>query len=375
MPTLLLGKLLKDERVKVEHLFDTQVSLGKGKSMKKIVIHKPGGYSQLQLEEAPDLVPADGEVVVEVKASGVNYADVIIRWGFYESAKQLVGWPITPGFEFSGVVKEVGRHHSSFKTGDKVFGVTLFNAYASQVKIPEQQLFKLPAGLSFEQAAGIPAVYLTAYHALFQNVVTRKGMTALIHSAAGGVGSALVQMCKIHGIITIGVVGSSHKISVLKDLGCDHVIDKSKEDLWKKVKALAPEGVDLCFDANGVSTLKESYKHLAPCGKLMAYGAHSLFPKSGGRVNYLKLIKDFLRSPRFNPLDMTSENKSIITFNLSFLFGRMDLFQEGMGDILKWLEEGSLKPPLVSTYPLSEVARAHADIESGKTVGKLILLP
>jgi NADPH:quinone reductase-like Zn-dependent oxidoreductase len=343
--------------------------------MKKIVIHKAGGYSQLQLENVPDLSPGEDEIVVDVKATGVNYADVIIRWGFYESAKQLVGWPITPGFEFSGVVKSIGKNIQKFKVGDKVFGVTLFNAYASEVKVPEHQLYPLPGFLSFEEAAGVPAVYMTAYHALFQNVVTRKGMMALVHSAAGGVGSALVQMCRIAGIKTIGVVGSSHKVNAVKDLGADFVIDKSTEDLWKKVEEYAPSGVDLCFDANGVETLKHSYEHLAPCGKLMAYGAHSLFPKSGGKVNYVKLIRDYLRSPRFNPLEMTSENKSLITFNLSFLFARQDLFTEGMQETMKWLAEGKLKPPKVTTYSLERVADAHRDLESGKTIGKLILLP
>src|SRR5690606_16576363 len=97
--------------------------------MKKIVIHKPGDYRQLKIETSPDLVANPGQVVVEIKATGVNYADIIIRWGLYESAKQLVGWPITPGFEFSGIVKSVGSNISKFSVGDKVFGVNLFNAY------------------------------------------------------------------------------------------------------------------------------------------------------------------------------------------------------------------------------------------------------
>ena len=199
-------------------------------------------------------------------------------------------------------------------------------------------------------------------------------MMALIHSAAGGVGSSLVQLCRIKGIKTIGVIGSSHKRKVLEDLGCDYIIDKSTEDLWKKVEEAAPGGVDLAFDANGVETMKESYKHLAPCGKLMVYGAHSMFPKKGGKVNWPKLVKDFLRTPRFNPLNMTSDNKSLITFNLSFLFGRKDLFREGMVDLLRWNEEGRLSIPHVKTYPLEKVGEAHRDLESGRTIGKLVLL-
>lgn len=337
------------------------------------MIHKAGSYEQLKIEIFNDLKPSKGEVVVDVKATGINYADIIVRWGYYESAKTYVGWPICPGFEYSGVIKSVGEGVSNFKPGDKVVGVSFFNSYATQVCVPEHQVYQLPLSMSFEEAAGFPAVFMTAYHALFQHVITRKGMIALIHSAAGGVGSSLVQLCKIAEIKTIGVVGSTHKIDYLKELGCDHIIDKSKEDLWEKVKEFAPNGVDLAFDANGVSTLKQSYKHLAVTGKLMAYGAHSMFPKKGGKVNFLKLIYDYFRTPRFNTLNMTSANKSIITFNLSFLFDRVDLLSEAMTDLFKWYEEGKIKAPKVSTYPLDKVADAHRDLESGSTVGKLVL--
>jgi NADPH:quinone reductase-like Zn-dependent oxidoreductase len=343
--------------------------------MRKISIHGPGDYSVLKLEEHPDLHPQDDEVVVDIKAFGVNYADIIIRWGLYESAKKFVGWPITPGFEYSGTVRITGKNITQFKTGDEVLGVSLFNSYASQVIARPSFLFPKPHSMSFDQAAGFPAVMLTAYHALFQNVVVRKGMIALIHSAAGGVGSSLVQLCRIKGIKTVGVIGSSHKRKLLEELGCDHIINKSAEDLWRKVEEFAPEGVDLAFDANGVETMKESYKHLAPCGKLLVYGAHSMFPKKGGKVNWPKLVADFLRSPRFNPLNMTSQNKSLITFNLSFLFGREDLFREAMNDLLAWYEEGKLQSPVVKSYSMEEIGLAHKELESGRTVGKLVIRP
>jgi synaptic vesicle membrane protein VAT-1 len=333
--------------------------------MKKVIIHGPGDYSQLKLQEVPDLVASHpDEVIVDVKATGINYADIIIRWGLYKSAKEFVGWPITPGFEFSGTVQG---------SGEKVLGVTLFNGYASQVKVPRSQLYPLPESMSFEEGAAFPCVFMTAYHALLQNVVVRPGMTALIHSAAGGVGSSLVQLCRIKGIRTIGVVGSTHKVEALKQLGCEHVIDKSTEDLWKKVKAYAPQGVDLAFDANGAETLKQSYSHLAPCGKLIAYGAHSMFPKKGGKVNWPKLAVDYLRTPRFSPLDMTSDNKSVVGFNLSFLFGRQDLLNEALSDLFKWHAEDLIRIPKIKTYPLEEVGLAHRELESGQTVGKLVL--
>jgi NADPH:quinone reductase-like Zn-dependent oxidoreductase len=333
--------------------------------MKKIVIHGPGDYSKLKLETAPDLVATHSdEVIVDVKATGINYADIIIRWGLYKSAKEFVGWPITPGFEFAGTIQG---------TNQKVLGVTLFNGYASQVKVHKSQLYPLPEGMSFEEGAAFPAVFMTAYHALLQIVIAKPGMLALIHSAAGGVGSSLVQLCRIKGIKTIGVVGSGHKLEALKNLGCDFVIDKSKENLWQKVKEYAPKGVDLAFDANGVETLKQSYDHLASCGKLIAYGAHSMFPKKGGKVNWPKLAMDFLRTPRFSPLDLTSDNKSVVGFNLSFLFERKDLQEEAFADLLKWYTQGLIRIPKIKSFPLEDVALAHQELESGKTVGKLVL--
>lgn len=341
--------------------------------MKKISIPKAGSYNQLQIVESSDPIPHDKELHIEVRAFGVNYADIVIRWGLYESAKRFVGWPITPGFECSGVVKAIGPKVSKFKPGDEVIAVTLFNSYATDVVVSEDQVFLKPQGLTFPEAASFPAVMMTAYHALLQNVIIRPGMKALIHSAAGGVGSSLVQLCKLHQIETIGVVGSSHKIDFLKELCCDHIIDKSKEDLWKSLEKISPVGVDLCFDANGASTLKESYNHLRSCGKLFSYGAHSMLPKKGGRVNYFKLVKDYLRTPRFNPIDMTSDNKSLITFNLSFLFDRKDLMTDGMEHLLKWISSGDITVPRIKTYPFEKIADAHRDLESGQTLGKLVI--
>ena len=342
--------------------------------MQKVVVHRPGGYERLVLETHLTPAPKAGEVLVRTVAVGINYADVIVRWGLYESAKKYVGWPITPGFEFSGAIEAVGPGVERFRVGDEVFGITRFGGYATHVVVPPDRVFLRPAKMSHTEAAGFPSVYLTAYHALFQNVVVRPGMTLLVHSAAGGVGIALLQLGKIAKCRVIGVVGAPHKVETALRFGADAVIDKSSQDLWAEAKKLAPEGYDIVLDANGVSTLRESYKHLATSGKLMVYGFHSMLPRSGGRVKYLKLAWSYLRSPWFNPIHMTDKNKSLVTFNVSFLFERTDLITEGMNDLLEWFAEGKVLAPPVTTYPLAEVARAHADIESAQTTGKLVLL-
>jgi NADPH:quinone reductase-like Zn-dependent oxidoreductase len=343
--------------------------------MKKIVIHRPGGFRRLKIESFPDPSPAEDQVVVETKAIGVNYADCIVRMGLYASAKKYVGWPITPGFEFSGVVQKAGKNVKDLEVGSKVFGVTRFNAYSTHVVAPRDQLFIIPENVTYAEASAFPAVFLTAYYAVHLVVKIYPGSTILIHSAAGGVGSALLQLCKQAGWRTIGIVGSTHKVEAAKQMGADIVIDKSKEDLWKKVETYAPEGCDVVLDGNGVITLKESYKHLKPTGKLISYGFHSMFPKKSGIPNYLKLALAYLRTPKFNPIDMNSKNRSLVTFNLSFLFDRKNLFKIAMDSLYSWLKEGKIRLPKVTTYPFEEVARAHRDLQSGLTTGKLVLVP
>ena len=167
--------------------------------MKKIVIERPGGYHRLKITEFVPPGPRDNEVLVEVFAAGVNFADIFIRLGLYKSAKEFVGWPITPGFEFSRKVLQCGRDVSGITEGAAVFGLTRFGAYASHLCVPADQVYAVAPNSKFtaEQWAGFPAVFLTAYHGLFQNIVLRAGMKILVHSAAGGVGGALLQLGKI----------------------------------------------------------------------------------------------------------------------------------------------------------------------------------
>lgn len=342
--------------------------------MKKIVIHKAGSYERLQFEDFSDLTPKEHEVVVQVRHIGVNYADCLVRWGVYASAKAYVGWPITPGFEFTGVVQKMGSAVRDWQVGQEVMGVTLFNAYANQVCVPSSQLFALPRGFSMSQAAGFPAVFFTSFHALFQIAKIYPGSNILIHSAAGGVGSALTQLASIAGLKVTAVVGATHKVEYAKSQGAQHVIDKSKEDLWGKARELVPEGFDAVFDANGYSTYQKSYNHLRPTGKLIAYGSHSLLPKGGsGRMNYLKAAWGLLKTPRFSPLDLISDNKSVVGFNLSFLFDRADLLQESIQQLQEWCAQGKIQPPKVTEFAFEDVASAHRHLESGQSVGKIVL--
>ena len=308
--------------------------------MQKIIIEKPGHYDVLKLVEFQTPTLESKQVLINVHAAGLNYADGIIRMGLYESAKRLHGYPITPGFEIAGEVIEVHPDVTEYQIGDKVIGVTLFGGYTSHIALDTTRVFRLPDKLSFQQAAALPTVFLTAWFMVHLQVNPRAGDIWLVHSAAGGVGSALVQLGKLAGVRVIGVIGSAHKCEACLAMGADAVIVKSEQDLWQESERLAPKGFDAIFDANGVSTLGESYQHLAPMGKLCIYGFASMLPNNG-RLNWLKLAWDWLRIPRFNPLKMTQENRSVLAANLSFLSEHATMLREGM----LWLLERLLPHP------------------------------
>jgi len=304
---------------------------------------------------------------------GVNYADCVVRMGLYASAKKYVGWPITPGFEVAGTVRSTGAEVRGVTTGDRVLAITRFGGYATALCVPAHQVFPIPPSWTPEQAAAFPSVHMTAFHALHQLTQVKAGQVVLVHSAAGGVGSALLRLCALANCTSIAVVGGAHKVAHARACGANHVIDTSSENLWERVRTLAPHGVDVVLDANGVRTLRDSYAALASCGKLIVYGFHSMLPRRGGRPNPLRLAWDWLRTPRFNPLTLTGDNKSVLAFNLSYLFERTDLLQEGMTTLLAHAVAGRLPPPEVQIFPFDDVAKAHALLESGTTVGKLVL--
>ncbi len=341
---------------------------------RKIVIHRPGGYERLTYESFAPAEPGPGEVAIDVAAVGVNYADCVVRMGLYASAKQYVGWPITPGFEVAGTVRAVGPGIDDLAVGTEVLAVTRFGAYSSDLVVPRRQVFATPRGLSLAQAAALPVVFLTAWYALVELAAVPEGAPILVHSAAGGVGGALVQLGKRAGAFVVGVVGRGHKIEAARELGADVVVDRSAPEPWSRIEAAAPQGFRAVFDANGVATLRASYEHLAPTGRLVVYGFHTMMPKGRGRPSWPKLAWSWLRTPRFDPLDLTGKNRSVMGFNLSYLFDEHDVFARAMSDLLDGVERGDLRPPPVTEVPFDQVARAHQALESGDTVGKLVLV-
>ena len=378
-----------------------------------IQIDAPGGYDQLHLRtlqglgtSGPNLSLNDpNNTVVEIRYTGVNYADVCVRWGLYSSAKKFVGFPITPGFEFSGVVVKTNANANPITTttplqvGQWVVGVSMFGAYSTHIVVPNVQLLPFdPTLIAPELAASLPCASLTAWYALFMLSTpgtspggtegAGKSRRILVHSAAGGVGSMICRLAKLKGLQkthVVGVVGAASKVSTLEQWQCCDVVVSKEDcrrrgiDFWDEIDRLSPGNFDAVFDANGPSTLTQSYAHLAPEGRLITYGFHSTLPKEGGRLSmcqWLRMAYDYYFVQKtFDAMQMVPENRSVLGFNLSFLFARTDLYIEVMSRVLKFVADGDLALDAkdLTLYPMENVAQAHKDIESGMTTGKLIL--
>ena len=294
-----------------------------------------------------------------------------------------------PGFDFSGTVMWAGDS-TNFVRGDTVFGFSLFGSYSRRVLVPGTQIRVAPKQNNlvgtppFDQAllAGVPAAAATALHAIalaraWPEPLRTHNKAVLIHSAAGGVGSQLVRMCKLVGLgPVVGVVGSSHKVQYCKELGADHVIDKSSQNLWKKAKRFSPNGYAAVFDANGISTLKDSYEHTARCGSLVVYGFHSNLPKAStllSPLSWIRMIRDVFKMPAFDPMELTLESKTVTGFNLSFFEKEHEMIELYLNQITSWLAEGKITPSSVTTFSIDEVGSAHELIQSGQSRGKLVV--
>jgi len=331
------------------------------------------GYKPTLLQ--PGFNKQEDQVLLEVYAFGVNYADICIRWGLYSSANEFVGFPITPGFEVSGKVVWAGSS-SGHSIGDLVYGFTMFGGYSTQVLIPGNQVFAIPYDLDPINAAAIPTCAATAWYALRYLARPSEGARVLVHSAAGGVGTNLVQMAKAINLHVTGVVGAPHKVKILRDLGCDVVIDKSSSGLWKTCERTSPEGYHVVFDANGLSTLEASFEHLRATGILVTYGMHSMLPSTGSisPLNWIKLAWGMFRTKTFTINELITDNKSVMGFNLSYLFGRSDLVKLFQSECEQWLSNGSLKVARMTKFRMEHIQEAHAFIQSRKSIGKIVMV-
>jgi NADPH:quinone reductase-like Zn-dependent oxidoreductase len=326
--------------------------------MRQIWITRKGGPEVLQVREAPAPEPKPGEVRIRVRAAGVNFADVMARVGLYRDAPPL---PCVVGYEVAGVTD----------TGARVIAMTRFGGYSEVVCAPRAMVLPLPERLSFAEGAAIPVVWLTAWHMLVELANLRAGQRVLIHAAAGGVGTAAVQICKRIGAESIGTA-SAGKHARLRELGLAHAIDYRNQDFVAETLRLTNgRGVDVALDPIG--TFKESFRCLAPVGKLIMYGASNVMPGRG--FNPFAAASAVLRMPFFHPLKLLPDNKGIFGVNMGRLWNETALLSRELREVMKGMEEGAFRPIVDAEVPFAEAARAHERIQERANFGKVVLVP
>lgn len=327
---------------------------------------KAGSLANLQLveENLPD--PQPNEVTVEVKAIGLNFADIFAIWGLYAATPAGV---FVPGLEYSGVIAKAGADVEGIREGDRVMGVTRFGAYASHLNIDHRYVVPLPEDWDFAEGAAFLVQVLTAYYGLINLGDLQRGQTVLIHSAAGGVGLMANRIAKKYDAFTIGAIGRPGKRALLEQEGYDRVIVRSRRFELDLQQALGGRPLHLIMECIGGKVLKVGYQALAPMGRMIVYGS-ARYASVGNRPNYLKLLYYYFTRPKIDPQNMTSDNKSVMAFNLIFLFHHAELMHE----ILDEISQLRLAKPFVGhRFPFDQLKEAILLFQTGKTTGKVVV--
>lgn len=330
-------------------------------------IPKAGSINDLKIQEEELADPADDEVTVQVHAIGLNFADIFAIQGLYSATPE---GSFIPGLEFSGEIIKLGKNIKDWQIGDRVMGATKFGGYVSHINSHHRYITALPQSWSFEEGAGFLVQGLTAYYALSKLGNIKKGMTVLIHSAAGGVGILANRICKKYNAFTIGTVGNKTKSDFLvKEENYDSIIVRDKDFKNNLKTALQGRELNIIMECIGGKILKQGWDVMAPMGRMIAYGSAS-FTSHTSRPNYPKLIWKYLKRPKIDPLKLPSQNKSLMGFNLIWLYEKTELMHE----MLDELQALQLKPQHIGhVFSFDELPEAIKLFQKGKTIGKVVV--
>ena len=338
--------------------------------MRQIVMTKAGGVEVLKIHEVDEPRPSKGEVKIDVKAAGINFADIMARKGIYPDAPKK---PCVVGYEVSGSIESVGEGVDLSSVGDPVIAVMRFGGYSEKVITPFSYVFKKPESLSYEQAAAIPVNYMTAYQLLVVMGGLKQNERLLIHNAGSGVGIAALDIAKNIGAITYGTA-SAHKHAFLMERGFIDVLDYRTHDWLEDVpKMTENHGFDLIIDPIGGKNTGKSYRALARTGRLGLFGL-STATQTRFSVKF-NLVRTVMRMPRFHPVRLMNANKGIFGVNIGHMWGIEEKLRPWMMTIMKGVEDGWINPHVDRVFPLEEVAEAHTYIEERRNIGKVILVP
>jgi len=338
-------------------------------AMRQVWITRAGPPEVLQVREAPDPEPRKGEVTIRVRAAGINFADLMARVGLYPDAPKL---PCVVGYEVSGTIEKLGDTVTGLAVGDRVLAMPKFGGYTDLLAVDAGLVLPMPQKMSFEEGAALPVVYVTAHNMMLFTGTVRPGSSVLIHSAAGGVGLAAIQIAKTRGCIIFGTA-SPGKHDFLRQQGVQHPIDSGVDPTEAVRHVVGDRGVDLILDPVGGKSWSTGYDLLAPCGRLVAFGLSSA--ASGKTRNLLHAVAQLLKVRRHSPMKLMEDNKSVGGTNMGHLFSRPDLLKPQFEALLAMYEAGDITPHVCRTFRFDEAPRAHHFIHDRKAVGKVLLVP
>ncbi len=338
------------------------------------MITRHGEPEVLAVQQRPDPAVGPGEIRIEVRAAGINFADLMARSGVYPDAPSP---PCVIGYEVAGEVESVGEGVESHSIGDRVMAGTRFGGYAELVTVPVGQTLPLPDAFSFDQGAAFPVNYGTAYAALVIMGGLKAGERVLIHAAAGGVGIAATQIARRIGAEIFGTA-SATKHEAIRAEGVDHPIDYRNRDFAAEAMRITGDtGLDLIIDAIGPSSFRRDYRILRPGGRLVMYGLSEV--QTGERRDIPAVLRGLVRMPLatmpwWRSLQMMSENKGV--FGLNMLKWWDD---EGLDRVLEplaaGLERGEYAPVVAEAFSFDRAPEAHQLIAERGNVGKVVLTP
>ncbi|MCB1143875.1 MAG: zinc-binding dehydrogenase [Leptospiraceae bacterium] len=329
-------------------------------------IPSAGNTNHLKLVEESISSPKADEVQIQIHAIGLNFADIFALTGLYSATPK---GSFIPGLEFSGEIIEVGSNVVSYQKGDKVMGVTRFGAYASHINSLTDFIHPLPQDWSYAEGSAFIAQALTAYYALLPLGNLKKEQTVLIHSAAGGVGVQANRIAKHFGAYTIGSIGSPSKIPFLKEEGYDAWIVRSPSFSKDLEASLKGRELNLVLECIGGRIFEESYRALGSGGRIVTYGSANFTP-TGSNPDWLSVAWNYLFRPKLDPLQMTTENKSVMAFNLIWMWDK----KEELNAMLTELLNLGLPPQKIGRiFPFQEAHSALEFFRSGASIGKIVL--
>lgn len=338
--------------------------------MRQIVTTTTGDIDVLKVQQKPDPTPRDDQVVIRVRAAGLNFADILSRQGLYPDSPKK---PCVMGYEVAGVVEAVGKDVNSSFQGKSVAAMTRFGGQSEMVAVKATHIFEKPEKLTFEQAAAIPVNYLTAYALLVVMGSLHAGESVLIHNAGGGVGLAAIDIAKKIGAVTYGTA-SPGKHKFLAERGLDHAIDYRKQDWLPVLKDMTNgRGVDLVIDPIGGAHWKKSYAALRATGRLGMFGISTV--SANGFSGKLNMLKAAIQTPRFHPFALLNKNRGVFGLNLGHMWHEPEKVAVWMRDILRGVEEGWVNPYVDRAFSFEEAGAAHRFLEERKNIGKVVLVP